>query len=149
VLEFEQQSIEKISDTLKIAIILEHFPTRIAEGLRLSGPDVRDNCPAMRDAMRCLSESTREYPTTHTSVAGTNGNDSVPMDVSAVLYGTWNKGNGKKGKAKTWQRRQGRQERQWQAFPWRGECGNCGKWGHMRTDCRAKTYDEKGNGQGC
>ncbi len=59
VLEFEQQSTEKISETLKIAIILEHAPTRIAESLRLSGPDVRDNYPAMRDAMRCLYESTR------------------------------------------------------------------------------------------
>ena len=59
VLELEQRSSEKISETLKIAIALDHAPTRIAESLRLSGPDVRDNYPAMRDAMRSLYESTR------------------------------------------------------------------------------------------
>ncbi len=47
---------------MTIAIILEHAPTRIAESLRLSGPDVRGNYPAMRDAMRCLYEPTRECP---------------------------------------------------------------------------------------
>ena len=87
VLDFEQQSSEKISEALKIAIILDHAPTRIAESLRLSGPDVRDNYPAMRDAMRCLYESTREYPTSQTYAADLNGNGSVPMDVSAVFYG--------------------------------------------------------------
>ena len=41
----------------------------------------------MRDAMRCLYESTREYPTTQTYGAAQHGNDVVPMDVSAVQYG--------------------------------------------------------------
>ncbi len=83
VLEFEQ-----------IAIILDHAPTRIAESLRLSGPDVRDNYPAMRDAMRCLYESTRECPTTQT-----NGqSDIVPMDVSGAQYGKGKFGKGKDNK---------------------------------------------------
>ena len=40
VLELEQQSTEKISETLKIAIVLEHASTSIAESLGLSGPAV-------------------------------------------------------------------------------------------------------------
>ncbi len=101
VLELEQRSSEKISETLKIAIALDHAPTRIAESLRLSGPDVRDNYPAMRDAMRCLYESTREYSSTQTYTAGLmNGNDSTPMDVPAVFYGKGKKGKGKKGNDK-------------------------------------------------
>mgnify|MGYP002811089245 CR=1 FL=1 len=94
-LELEQNSSEKISEALKIAIILEHAPTRIAESLRLSGPDVRDNYPAMRDAMRCLYESTREYSSTQTYTASLiNGNETTPMDVSAVFYGKGKKGQG-------------------------------------------------------
>ena len=93
-LELDQPSTGSISETLNIATILEHAPTRIADSLRLSGPDVRDIYPAMRDAMRCLYESTREYPTTQTYAAAQNGNDLVPMDVSAVLYGKGKKGKG-------------------------------------------------------
>ncbi len=74
-------------------------PTRIAESLRLSGPDVRDNYPAMRDAMRCLYESTREYSAAQTYTASLiNGSDATPMDVSGVFYGTGKKGKGKTGK---------------------------------------------------
>ena len=29
-----------------------------------------------------------------------------------------------------------------------GECGYCGKWGHTKSDCRKKTYDDKGKGKG-
>ncbi len=55
----------------------------------------------MRDAMRCLYESTREYSSTQTYTAGViNGNDSTPMDVSAVFYGTGKKNKGRKGKDK-------------------------------------------------
>ena len=96
VLEFEQpqQRTEKVSETLKIAVILEHAPTRIAESLRLSGP-------AMRDAMRCLYESTREYSSAQTYAASLiNGNEATPMDVSAAFYGKGKKGKGKKGKDK-------------------------------------------------
>ena len=100
---------------MKTAIILEHAPARIAESLRLSGPDVRDNYPAMRDDMRCLYESTREYSPTQTYTASLiNGNDSTPMDVSAVFYGKGKKGKGKKGKDKEGHD-QGRQDRQGQA----------------------------------
>ncbi len=80
VLEFEPQTAEKTSEPLRVAIIFEHAPMRITESLRLSGPDVRDNYPAMRDAMRCLYESTREYPDTQTY----GQSDVVPMDVSVV-----------------------------------------------------------------
>ncbi len=145
----EQQSMEKISEALKIAIILEHAPTRIAESLRLSGPDVRDNYPAMRDAMRCLYESTREYPTSQTYAADLNGNGSAPMDVSAVLYGRGKKGRGKNGREKegnTKDDKSGKGRLATEKFD--GECGYCGKWGHRRADGRKKTYDEKDNGKG-
>ncbi len=53
----------------------------------------------MRDAMRSLYlRVTREYPTTQTY--SQNGNDVVPMDVSAVLYGEGKKGKGMKGNDK-------------------------------------------------
>ncbi len=92
-LEFEQKSTEKISETLKIAIILEHDPTRIAEILCLSGSDVRDNYPARRYAMRCLYVSTREYSSAQTYTASLiNGNEATPMDASAVVYGSGKKG---------------------------------------------------------
>ena len=53
----------------------------------------------MRDAMRCLYESTREYSSTQTYAASLiNGSDATPMDVSGVFYGTGKKGKGKTGK---------------------------------------------------
>ena len=97
----------------------------------------------MRDAMRCLYESTREYPATQTYATGLiSGNDTVPMDVSAVLYG---KGKGKKGKDKDGDK--GGRGKATDKFD--GDCGYCGKWGHKRADCRRKTYAEEGMGQGC
>ena len=113
VLEYEQSSKEKLSDHLKIAIILEHTPPRIAESLRLSRADVRENYAALRDALRHLYEATCEY-SAQPDFSQTVGDDL--MDVSAAT-----KGKGKeKGKGKTPR--------------FEGECGNCGKYGHKRAD---------------
>jgi hypothetical protein len=131
-------------------IILEHGPTRIAESLRFSGPDVRDNYRAMRDAMRCLYEPTREYSSTQTYAAGIiNENDSTPMDVSAVFCGKGKKGKckvGKYNKGKATEENNGKGRQTTEKLD--GECGYCGKWGHTRHDCRKKTDDEKGKGKG-
>ncbi len=97
--------------------------------------------------MRSLYGSTREYPTTQTD--SQNGNDVVPMGVSAVLYGMGNKDNGKKGrdkKGKTKEAKNGKGKVPTEQFD--GECGYCGKWGHRRADCRKKIYDDKGKGKG-
>ena len=145
VLVLEQQSTEKISEAMKIAVILEHAPTRIAESLRLSGLDVRNNYPAMRDAMRNLYESTRECPTNQTY--GQIGSDVIPMDVSAVLYGKGKfgkKGKDKKGRTKDSKNAKSKVPTEY----FDGECGYCGKWGHKKNDCWEKSHDEKGRGKG-
>jgi hypothetical protein len=127
VLEYERCSKEKLSDHLKIAIILEHAPPRIAESLRLSGADVRENYPALRDALRHLYESTREY-SAQPDFSHTVGDD--PMDVSAAT-----KGKGKeKGKSKN--------------VKFDGECTYCGKYGHRKADCRKRIADEGPKGGG-
>jgi hypothetical protein len=72
------------------------------------------------------------------------------MDVSAVPYGKGKKGKGKKGKEKkgtTKDDKNGKGKPTTEKFD--GECGYCGKRSHKRADCRKKTYDEKGEGQGC
>ncbi len=72
----------------------------MAESIRFSGPDVRDNYPALRDAMRSLYESTHEYLAAMSYTVGLiENNDVVPMDVSAAQFGKGKKG-GKDGKSK-------------------------------------------------
>ena len=74
--------------------------------------------------MRCLYESTREYPTSQTYAADRNGNGSAPMDVSAVFYGKGKKCKGKKGK-----------DGKSKGVKFDGNCNHCGKYGHKKETC--------------
>ena len=83
VMQYETQSAEKLSDTIKAAVILEFAPRALGDLLALAPPETRDSYALLRDALRNLSDGARTYA--NAGFGAVPGQQPVPMDTSAAL----------------------------------------------------------------
>ena len=146
---YEVASGDKISEAVRVAMIMDHAPDAVKSMLRLSPQEQRRNVDALKLWIR---ESSYATPGLFQG--------AVPMQVSSVNDG----GKGKKGKNKMTDdigkdKGKGKdkskhkssdssksKERQVQ---FQGYCSHCSKWGHKRADCRTRLAQQKNDAMAC
>ena len=148
--EYEHQSGEKVSDNIKVGIVLQRIKDeRIKMHLQLNASRLTTYAE-LRVELREIQFAMRQWNTT-----------GGAMEVDAVFKGK-NKGKGKSGKDKGHKgvskdsskskgkgskdgsgksSEKGAQGRGKGAF--QGYCNQCGKWGHRKADCYSKKGHEK------
>jgi len=152
VTEYEQQTSEQLSDTIKCAVLLERLPPELRTHLLLNS-GTSPTFSFMRAQVESFLVAGRSWSSLDASHAPRTDD---PMEVDAIWHaGGKGKGKGKekgkgKGKGKGKEKKGGKREDgkgdkqkgEDASKKFDGYCGYCGAWGHRQRDCRKKQRAE-------
>ncbi|CAE8693048.1 unnamed protein product, partial [Polarella glacialis] len=119
---YELSSGQRLSESVKCAVILRWAPDTVKEVLRTLPADVVESYPRLRNALQQARVRALTYDSQGRAQVPEHRTTAVPMEVDAL-----NKGKGK-GKGKT-------QQPASQSGKDRIQCQWCGKMGHVLKDC--------------
>ncbi|CAE8581665.1 unnamed protein product [Polarella glacialis] len=119
---YELSSGQRLSESVKCAVILRWAPDTVKEVLKTLPADVVESYPRLRNALQQARVRALTYDSQGRAQVPEHRTTAVPMEVDAL-----NKGKGK-GKGKT-------QQPASQSGKDRIQCQWCGKMGHVLKDC--------------
>eukprot|EP00971_Amphidinium_carterae_P100622 1990648-Amphidinium_carterae.1 len=168
----ELTSGERLSDSIRIAIVLEHAPARLRDVARQTPEGARRTYAGLKAFLKEYVYSGKAYTMTDDGGTIPTYLQDDPMQVDQVWKGKAGKGK-QKGKSKGKDKGQGKGKNQGKdkggkdssssggkpsskgdpagganAY-FNGECGYCGVWGHKRSQCRKRmSMENRGQQQG-
>ena len=146
---YEKQTGETLPGPIRVAIVMRNAPLEVQSALRVQLPAFRDDYGSLRSAVVLLSRGLAEY-----TARGAVKNDSNAMDVDSSGVNLV-KGKGKGGKSGKSKSGKSKGDKGSKGAPGRGKgleadrfqgkCHHCGKVGHKRADCWARSGGKAGS----
>lgn len=163
---WERQSGEKLSQNIRIAVVMRHALSDMKTKLRMTMTTIQGSYDRLKTQLLTYLQSGQEFDPTALAMHRSNDSRPSPMEVGAIYQkGKKRKGGGKKAKS-DWHSEGGKGEigknvkkggkpskganaKSGVSTWFDGECGYCGKRGHKRADCRKRLYNQKNTHRRC